>query len=519
MSKNNNIAFKCTWNDQGFKGVCSQHAYEYNVAMSRAWCSKAKCRALTGKPTEENHPCYESILFTALRFGAGWDHKHTERPRKINNVKNGKICILTTLEPEQEESERKIIGFFKINKISDGEKEETIIYGDPSTSIEIDPNINVKFWDYYHNPKAPDKKRWGTGLFRYMDDGSISHFLNDLKERYVVNNVAQSEITKINLHLKDFSTIEIHKSQPPPQIQDGKRCGHCGYINAVKANFCNSCGKAFGIHCSVCDTINQAGSNYCLECGASLKTGMPHKPDMIVNKLLEFGKELKNEPPKYLFTPDKEADKLILEDPNAFLFAVIFDQGIGTEKAWAAPYELKKRIGHLDVTIIANLSEDDIGSYLRQKPKLHRFWPTMARRLKRACQLIVKKYNDNAKNIWADEPDARALYDRLMEFDGIGQKKSSMTVNILYRDLGVKIKNESGIDVSYDVMVRRIFLRTGLVKKDTLENVINTARQLHPSYPGELDYPAWYIGREWCLPKHPQCQKCPLKTVCGKGGV
>ena len=48
------------------------------------------------------------------------------------------------------------------------------------------------------------------------------------------------------------------------------------------------------------------------------------------------------------FTPNPEANRLVLEDPFAFLLAVILDQGIVAERAWAAPYELRRRLGHLD---------------------------------------------------------------------------------------------------------------------------------------------------------------------------
>ncbi len=27
-----NLAFKCTWNDAGFSGICTQRAYEYNIS-------------------------------------------------------------------------------------------------------------------------------------------------------------------------------------------------------------------------------------------------------------------------------------------------------------------------------------------------------------------------------------------------------------------------------------------------------------------------------------------------------
>lgn len=63
----------------------------------------------------------------------------------------------------------------------------------------------------------------------------------------------------------------------------------------------------------------------------------------IVEALLQYGREHVNErigeTPE--FTPHAEANRLVIEDPFAFLLAVVFDQGIPAERAWRAPYELK----------------------------------------------------------------------------------------------------------------------------------------------------------------------------------
>jgi hypothetical protein len=48
------------------------------------------------------------------------------------------------------------------------------------------------------------------------------------------------------------------------------------------------------------------------------------------------------------FTPHPEANAFVINDPFAFLLAVIFDQGIPAERAWRAPYDLRERLGHLD---------------------------------------------------------------------------------------------------------------------------------------------------------------------------
>jgi uncharacterized HhH-GPD family protein len=513
---NNNLAFKCTWNDAGFEGVCSKDAWKYNISKNRVWCRKAKCQTFKSTPSEKDHPCYESIIFTKWRFGAGWDHKNIERPRNIKNVKVGKIALLTTVEPNKEEKERKIIGYLKIKEIDQGHQKETIIYGDSDRSLKIDPRFNIKFWKYYRNPRAQNKIAWNTGLFRYVPDEVILNFLIDLKEKYSEKHLSQNIIRKIEENIKDYEKHNGDKQRVNKKIDKEKICPYCRHKNLVLAKFCNKCGKEFGRECPKCNTVNPEGSKYCFECGNRL-TGLSQNNEIeIIEKLLEFGQLKLKEPRSWMFTPDKEADSLVKRDKNAFLFAVILDQGIDAEKAWAAPYELKKRIGHLDPKLLAEFTDQQLEAFFKTPFKLHRFWHTMVRRIKNACAILNEKYADDAKNIWSDETDSIVLFNRLKEFEGIGQKKASMTVNILFRDLGLKIKNKEGIDVSYDEMVRRVFLRTGLAKRDNINEILRAARRLNPEYPGELDYPAWLIGREFCLPTNPKCNKCYLGNVCPK---
>jgi len=45
---------------------------------------------------------------------------------------------------------------------------------------------------------------------------------------------------------------------------------------------------------------------------------------------------------------DPEADRFVHEDGFAFLLAVLFDQQVQYGRAWSAPLELKRRLGHLD---------------------------------------------------------------------------------------------------------------------------------------------------------------------------
>lgn len=239
---------------------------------------------------------------------------------------------------------------------------------------------------------------------------------------------------------------------------------------------------------------------------------------LVAEQMLTYGRTADIKKP-IVFTPDKGADEFVKSDPLAFVFGVILDQGIPAERAWAGPYELRKRLGHWDIGRIAEMSDDEIEMVFGMWPKLHRFWRVSAKRIRDAARRILQWYGGDAENIWRDNPRSDDLRRRFEEFNGIAQKKASTATNILARDLGVPVRFPQGIDVSSDSHVRRVFVRAGLVDKGNEEEVVHAARELNPDYPGELDLPAWLIGRQWCHPTSPACSKCPLDSACPKVGV
>lgn len=222
-------------------------------------------------------------------------------------------------------------------------------------------------------------------------------------------------------------------------------------------------------------------------------------------------------PQSQSFCPNNaEADRLVKKDPNAFIFAVILDQGALAERIWEIPYHLKGIMGHLDVNSIANMSEEHFSQIFEQLPKKPRYYRTAAKRIRNAAQHIVDRYQGKAENIWNDNPKAGDLQARLDNFDGIGQKKSSMATRILGMDLNIQIRNWNEIDISVDEMIHRVFPRAGLSLSRDREEIIMSARHLNPSFPGALDFPCWVIGRTWCLPSNPNCSQCYIGQVCPK---
>jgi uncharacterized HhH-GPD family protein len=237
----------------------------------------------------------------------------------------------------------------------------------------------------------------------------------------------------------------------------------------------------------------------------------------IARSLLAYGERRRQNPSPGAgqLTADVNADRLVHQDPFAFLLAVIFDQSILFERAWRAPLELKRRLGHLDADrMIAD--PDAVRRAVQQPPKLHRYVENVPAWVVRAAARVVHEYDGDAANIWNDKPTAREVQRRLDEFAGIGQKKAAMAVEILERDLDVPISEMGGSDIAYDIHVRRVFLRIGLADCASVEHMVAVARQLHPQRPGALDEPAWLVGQEWCHPAGPDCPHCALTESCAR---
>jgi uncharacterized HhH-GPD family protein len=237
----------------------------------------------------------------------------------------------------------------------------------------------------------------------------------------------------------------------------------------------------------------------------------------LIEALLDFGRNLSASKVKGIpsFTNDEDANSLVITDGFAFLLGIIFDQGIRAERAWAAPYELKRRLGHLDPRRIL-LEPDAVAHAVQQPPMLHRFIEKIPQWIVAAARRVVDEYGGRAEAIWLGGVMAEELRRRFDAFDGIGQKKAAIAVEILERDLNVSVANLEGSDIAYDVHVRRVFLRTGLAVFDDPDHMVAVAREANAVRPGAVDFPAWTIGRTWCHAGVPDCPSCRLVDVCPK---
>jgi len=240
----------------------------------------------------------------------------------------------------------------------------------------------------------------------------------------------------------------------------------------------------------------------------------------IVKNLLARGNKLLNQPYKTIeFTKVAEADELLNDLTNhshAFVLACIMDRQIKAEKAWLIPHEIRRLSGSFEFGKLKQLSKQEIRDYFRNN-HLHRFVNQMADNFYYAIQDIEQKYDGFAANIWANSPKSATIVRRFLQFRGAGVKIATMAANILARDFKIPMADKYCIDISPDVQVKRVFIRLGLISQNsTNEELIYSARELNPDYPGIFDFSAWEIGRKWCRPTHPKCNDCYLFQYCPK---
>jgi len=239
-------------------------------------------------------------------------------------------------------------------------------------------------------------------------------------------------------------------------------------------------------------------------------------------KLIARQQELscKNEPVQFVKNENEKEANSLLNDlnhhPHAFVLACLMDRQQPIEKCWVIPHRIRQKVGSFRFETLTSLSKQKITSLMCGPPPLHRFAKIMGGIFYQGIQRIASQYSGNAALIWADQPSSAALVKRFLEFDGAGQKIATMAANILVRELNVPLKDKISIDVSVDRHVKRVCERLGLVREDSKrEEIVYTARELNPLYPGVFDLPLFEIGRSWCFEKRaPNCRDCFMIKLC-----
>src|ERR1700716_2834072 len=115
-------------------------------------------------------------------------------------------------------------------------------------------------------------------------------------------------------------------------------------------------------------------------------------------------------PDRLFFTGDDEACRLPAADPFALLVGFALDQQITVQQAFLGPLRIKQRVGTLDPNTLA---QTDLEPAFKQKPAVHRFPGSMARRVQDLASYVVEEYGGDPALIWTEARDSADLRERL----------------------------------------------------------------------------------------------------------
>ncbi|TDB96693.1 HhH-GPD-type base excision DNA repair protein [Actinomadura sp. 7K534] len=135
-----------------------------------------------------------------------------------------------------------------------------------------------------------------------------------------------------------------------------------------------------------------------------------------------------------------EADDLLGRSPLAVLVGMLLDQQVPMEWAFSGPYTIAQRLGSddLDAHEIAARDPERFAALLSEKPAVHRYPGSMAKRIQQLCQFLVENYDGNAEKIWLDADSGKDLFKRLHALPGFGKQKAQIFLALLGKQYGVR---------------------------------------------------------------------------------
>jgi uncharacterized HhH-GPD family protein len=140
-------------------------------------------------------------------------------------------------------------------------------------------------------------------------------------------------------------------------------------------------------------------------------------------------------PQRLHFTDSDEANALIAADPLALLVGFVLDQQVSVQKAFSGPLALRERLGSLDAETLA---EADLDRVFREKPAIHRFPGSMAKRVHELAVHVLEHYDGDAGRVWKGARSPEQLRANLEALPGFGEMKVKSLAAVLANRYGVR---------------------------------------------------------------------------------
>jgi uncharacterized HhH-GPD family protein len=136
---------------------------------------------------------------------------------------------------------------------------------------------------------------------------------------------------------------------------------------------------------------------------------------------------------------EPEANELLTRSPLALLIAMLLDQQVPLERAFSAPLDLVRRLGHEPTAAeLAEFDPDALAAIFSERPALHRYPRAMAARVQDLARLIMEQYDGDPARVWESARSGAELLKQVAALPGFGAQKAQIFVALLGKQLGVR---------------------------------------------------------------------------------
>lgn len=181
---------------------------------------------------------------------------------------------------------------------------------------------------------------------------------------------------------------------------------------------------------------------------------------------------------------------LRFSDPLQLLVATILSAQCTDERVNKVTESLFKKYRKCEDYVKVSIEE------LERDIKPTGFYKSKARYLKKACQLLMERFNSQVPDNMRD----------LLTLPGVARKTANIVLsNAFGKDEGIAV----------DTHVRRLSKRLGLTEEEDPDKVEADLMRLIPKTDWRnITLLLMEHGRKICKAKNPLCEKCHLKNIC-----
>jgi uncharacterized HhH-GPD family protein len=123
---------------------------------------------------------------------------------------------------------------------------------------------------------------------------------------------------------------------------------------------------------------------------------------------------------------------------------MLLDQQVPMEWAFTGPYTISRRLGgdDLDAHEIAAYDPEAFAALLSDKPAVHRYPGSMAKKVHDLAVHVRDRYDGDAARVWTDASDSDDLLANIKGLPGFGEMKIKALSGVLAKRFGVAIADD-----------------------------------------------------------------------------